>query len=118
MDRAARAGRRKPHRESGDQLLTGISGGRGRPQDAPAVSLGLVTPVYARVGRELIEGRKNRSVVTDPTALAVFPIRPVGLREAISRPALFMAPLYRVRLLAQRRHSVRSIASSDTSSPK
>ena len=47
--------------------------------------LGLVTPVYARVGRELIEGLKNRSVVTDPTALAVFPIRPVGLRDAIGR---------------------------------
>jgi uncharacterized protein YbjT (DUF2867 family) len=47
--------------------------------------LGLVTPVYARVGRELIEGLKNRSVVTDRTALAVFPIRPIGLREAIGR---------------------------------
>ena len=47
--------------------------------------LGLVTPVYARVGRELIAGLKNRSVVTDPAALAVFPIRPVGLREAIGR---------------------------------
>jgi hypothetical protein len=47
--------------------------------------LGLVTPVYARVGRELIAGLKNRSVVTDPAALAVFPIRPVGLREAIDR---------------------------------
>ena len=47
--------------------------------------LGLVTPVYARVGRELIEGLKNRSVVTDPAALDVFPIRPIGLREAIGR---------------------------------
>jgi hypothetical protein len=47
--------------------------------------LGLVTPVYARVGRELIAGLKNQSVVTDPTALAVFPIRAVGLREAIRR---------------------------------
>ena len=47
--------------------------------------LGLVTPVYARVGRELIEGLRNRSVITDPTALAVFPITPVGLREAIGR---------------------------------
>jgi uncharacterized protein YbjT (DUF2867 family) len=47
--------------------------------------LGLVTPVYARVGRELIAGLKNRSVVTDPTALSVFPIRPVGLRDAIAR---------------------------------
>ena len=41
--------------------------------------LGLVTPVYARVGRELIAGLKNQSVVTDPVALAVFPIRPAGL---------------------------------------
>jgi len=47
--------------------------------------LGLVTPVYARVGRELIGGLKNRSVVTDPAALSAFAIRPVGLREAISR---------------------------------
>ena len=47
--------------------------------------LGLVTPVYARVGRELIAGLKNRSVVTDSSALAVFPIRPVGLSEAIGR---------------------------------
>jgi uncharacterized protein YbjT (DUF2867 family) len=47
--------------------------------------LGLVTPVYARVGRELIAGLKNRSVVTDPAARAVFPISPVGLPEAIGR---------------------------------
>ena len=47
--------------------------------------LGLVTPVYARVGRELIAGLKNRSVVTDPAALSVFPIKPVGLRDAIGR---------------------------------
>ena len=47
--------------------------------------LALVTPVYARVGRELIAGLKNRSVVTDPAPLAIFPIRPVGLREAMSR---------------------------------
>ena len=30
-------------------------------------------------------GLKNRSVVTDPAALAVFPIAPVGLRDAIAR---------------------------------
>jgi uncharacterized protein YbjT (DUF2867 family) len=47
--------------------------------------LGLVTPVYARVGRELIAGLKNRSVVSNPAALAIFPIKPVGLREAIGR---------------------------------
>src|SRR3954453_10097798 len=47
--------------------------------------LGLVTPVYARVGRELIAGLKNRSVVTDRTSLAVFPIRPIALREAVGQ---------------------------------
>ena len=47
--------------------------------------LGLVTPVYARVGRELIAGLKNRSVVTHPDALAAFPITPMGLQEAIGR---------------------------------
>ena len=47
--------------------------------------LGLITPVYARVGRELIEGLKNRSIVSDPAALAAFPNRPVGLSDAIGR---------------------------------
>jgi len=47
--------------------------------------LGLVTPVYARVGRELIAGLKSRSVVTNPDALSRFPIRPVGLPQAIAR---------------------------------
>jgi uncharacterized protein YbjT (DUF2867 family) len=47
--------------------------------------LGLVTPVYARVGRELIAGLKNQSIVTDAEALATFPIRPIGLRDAIGR---------------------------------
>jgi uncharacterized protein YbjT (DUF2867 family) len=47
--------------------------------------LGLITPVYARVGRQLVEGLKNRSVVTDQSALTVFDVRPVGLREAVSR---------------------------------
>ena len=47
--------------------------------------LGLVTPVYARVGRELIEGLKNQSTVTSPDARSAFLVRPVGLREAIAR---------------------------------
>jgi uncharacterized protein YbjT (DUF2867 family) len=47
--------------------------------------LALVTPVFAKVGRRLIEGVKNESYVDDPTALEVFPIRPVGLSEAIAR---------------------------------
>jgi uncharacterized protein YbjT (DUF2867 family) len=47
--------------------------------------LGLVTPVYARIGRKLIEGLRNPTVVEDPSALDAFSIRPRGLREAIAR---------------------------------
>lgn len=47
--------------------------------------LGLVTPIYARVGRQLIEGVRNPSVVRDPAALEAFPVRPMGVRQAIQR---------------------------------
>ena len=47
--------------------------------------LGLVTPIYARIGRKLIEGLRNPTVVRDPAALDAFPIRPRGLSEAIAR---------------------------------
>ena len=47
--------------------------------------LGLVTPVYARVGRALIEGVKNEPIVTDPKALDVFSVKPMGVRAAIER---------------------------------
>jgi uncharacterized protein YbjT (DUF2867 family) len=47
--------------------------------------LGLVTPVYARVGRKLIEGVKNPTVVRDKRALQVFSVRPRGVREAVAR---------------------------------
>ena len=47
--------------------------------------LGLVTPIYARVGRELIEGVRNPSVVRNPAALEAFPVRPMGVRQAIER---------------------------------
>lgn len=47
--------------------------------------LALVTPLYARVGRKLIGSIRNATVVRDHTALAVFPVRPRGLREAIAR---------------------------------
>ncbi len=46
--------------------------------------LGLVTPVYVRVGRKLIESICHATVVEDQTALAVFKIRPRGYREAIA----------------------------------
>lgn len=47
--------------------------------------LGLVTPVYARVGRELVEGLRNETVVRDPSAQELFGVRPRGAREAIAR---------------------------------
>jgi uncharacterized protein YbjT (DUF2867 family) len=47
--------------------------------------LGLVTPLYARAGRKLIDSLRNETVVTSPEALEVFSIRPRGVREAIER---------------------------------
>lgn len=46
--------------------------------------LGLVTPLYARVGRQLIESIKHPSVVGDYSAREVFSVRPRGIREAIA----------------------------------
>jgi uncharacterized protein YbjT (DUF2867 family) len=48
--------------------------------------LALVTPTAFEVGRHLIEGLKNPTVVQNRFALDVFPsIRPVGIREAIQK---------------------------------
>lgn len=47
--------------------------------------LALVTPATYEVGRHLIEGLKNPTVVRDKTALEVFPVRPMGVKEAIRR---------------------------------
>ncbi len=47
--------------------------------------LGLVSPVYAGVGRELIEGVRNETVVRDDRALRDFPVRPRGIVEVIAR---------------------------------
>jgi uncharacterized protein YbjT (DUF2867 family) len=47
--------------------------------------LGLVTPVYARVGRKLVDSLRNSTVIRDPAALAAFPVKPRGVREAIAR---------------------------------
>jgi uncharacterized protein YbjT (DUF2867 family) len=46
--------------------------------------LGLVTPLYARVGRKLIESMIHPTVVRDDRALKVFSIRPRGMRDAIA----------------------------------
>ena len=47
--------------------------------------LGLVTPIYARIGRKLIDSMRNPTLVCDPSALTTFGIKPKGLREAIER---------------------------------
>ncbi|HEX6789909.1 MAG TPA: DUF2867 domain-containing protein, partial [Candidatus Krumholzibacteria bacterium] len=47
--------------------------------------LGLVTPLYARIGRKLIESIIHPTVVRDPAAMSAFDIRPVGIDEAIRR---------------------------------
>lgn len=46
--------------------------------------LGLVTPLYARVGRKLIESIKHPTIVRNPSALEMFPVQPRSSREAIA----------------------------------
>lgn len=46
--------------------------------------LGLVTPLYARIGRKLIDSIKHPTVVTQDSARRVFQIRPKTAREAIA----------------------------------
>lgn len=47
--------------------------------------LGLVTPVYARVGRALVDSLRNETVVRDNRARTAFGVRPLGVSEAMSR---------------------------------
>lgn len=47
--------------------------------------LGIVTPVYARVCRELVESLRNQTIVTDRSADQVFSVRPSGFRDAVKR---------------------------------
>jgi uncharacterized protein YbjT (DUF2867 family) len=47
--------------------------------------LALVTPATYEVGRHLIEGLKNPTVVLDKKAWEVFPIRPMGVKDAIEK---------------------------------
>ena len=47
--------------------------------------LGLVTPVYARVGRKLVDSLRNQTIVNDHSALAELPVEPRGLAEAIKQ---------------------------------
>ncbi len=45
--------------------------------------LTLITPVYASIGRSLIEGVRNASVVLDAKAGELFSVKPMGIRRAI-----------------------------------
>lgn len=47
--------------------------------------LGLVTPIYARIGRKLVDSMRNPTLVRNHSALTVFAIRPRGLKDAIER---------------------------------
>jgi uncharacterized protein DUF2867 len=58
------------------------------PFATPRISglwLRLVTPVYASIGRALIESLRNDTVVRDRSACEVFAIRPRGVSGAIER---------------------------------
>jgi uncharacterized protein YbjT (DUF2867 family) len=58
------------------------------PFATPRISgvwLSLVTPVYASIGRELIESLRNDTLVRDRSAREAFPIRPRGVSQAIER---------------------------------
>lgn len=50
-----------------------------------ALWLGLVTPLYARIGRAIIESIVHVTVVRDNAALTTFSVRPIGIDEAIHR---------------------------------
>ncbi len=45
--------------------------------------LGLVTPLYARIGRKLIQSIVHSTVVRDQSSLRVFNIRPMGIEAAL-----------------------------------
>ena len=46
--------------------------------------LGLVTPVYARIGRKLIDSLRHASIVENPAPAGAFGIRPMGIADAIA----------------------------------
>ena len=47
--------------------------------------LTLITPVYASIGRALIESVRNPSVVTSSAAAKIFPLQPMTMARAIQR---------------------------------
>ncbi len=47
--------------------------------------LGLVTPLYAKIGRKLVESLRNPTLVSNNLAERIFPIRPRSTSQAIAR---------------------------------
>jgi uncharacterized protein YbjT (DUF2867 family) len=47
--------------------------------------LGLVTPLFARVGRKLVDSIRHPTVVRDDSALRHFSVKPMSVREAMRR---------------------------------
>lgn len=47
--------------------------------------LGLVTPLYARIGRKLVESLRNPTLISNNLAATTFRVRPRSLQEAIAR---------------------------------
>lgn len=57
------------------------------PVLSPRISslwLGLVTPLYARVGKKLVDSIRHPTIVRDKSALQEFNIRPGGVKNAIT----------------------------------
>ena len=51
--------------------------------------LGLVTPLYSRVGRKLVDSLRNQTLVSNSRALDEFSVRPRGVDDAIARALVF-----------------------------
>ena len=65
----------------------------------------LVTPLYARIGRKLIESIVHSTVVRDKSALEVFDIRPMGIDESIAKSISAAARRPGSSLQVKRTHS-------------
>lgn len=72
------------------QIYAGIIGVKRLMVSVPVLTprlsslwLGLVTPVYARVGRKLIDSLTTDSIVTDPSSSKLYPINPISIEKAI-----------------------------------
>jgi uncharacterized protein YbjT (DUF2867 family) len=47
--------------------------------------LGLVTPLYARVGKKLVDSLRHETIVRDDRARTRFPVEPLNVRQAMER---------------------------------